>query len=278
MTTNFTYPSKVAILDLYNGAANMGMKNIQNILAEENMRFEIFDVRGKNEIPNGSHDIYISTGGPGSPFDGEGKEWEKNYFNFIEKLWNHNQKNEKKKFVFFICHSFQMMMRMFHLAEVHKRRTMSFGVFPVHITESGDNDVVLGHLPSPFMVADFRHYQVTHPNKQKIEELNGSILALEKIRPHVNYERAIMAMRISPEFIGTQFHPEASPADMREYYAHPEKRLEVIKQHGAKKYDYIMESLKDTDADSILSTYKHVLPTFLRQAKQNVLETEMDLV
>lgn len=69
METTFTYPYKVAILDLYNGAANLGMQSIEAILAEENMRFERFDVRAKNELPSGHHDIYISTGGPGSPFD-----------------------------------------------------------------------------------------------------------------------------------------------------------------------------------------------------------------
>lgn len=168
-----------------------------------------------------------------------------------------------------------MMVRMFELGEVYKRRSMSFGIFPVHITSLGEDDVVLGSLPSPFSVADFRHYQVIHPNENRIKELRGGILALEKIRPHVEYDRAIMAMRISPEFIGTQFHPEANPEGMKDYYSHPEKRIEIIKQHGETKYEGIMESLEDTDADSILGTYKHILPTFLRQARQNLMQNEL---
>lgn len=272
------FTSKVAILDLYNGVANLGMKNIQAIIHNARMRYEIYDVRGKGELPDGSHDIYISTGGPGSPFDGEGTMWEKNYFNFIEKLWRHNQIYERKKFVFFICHSFQMMVRLFELGEVCKRRSMSFGVFPIHITPEGENDAVFGGLPTPFYAADFRYYQVVQTNENNLKELNGSVLALEKIRPHVSYERAIMAMRISPEFIGTQFHPEADPVGMLDYYSHPEKRLEIIKQHGESKYDYIMDVLDDTNSDSILNTYKHILPAFLRQAKQNVYEVQEFLV
>jgi hypothetical protein len=37
------------------------------------------------------------------------------------------------------------------------------------------------------------------------------IISLEKIRDHVQYERAIMAVRFTPYFVGTQFHPEADP-------------------------------------------------------------------
>jgi imidazoleglycerol phosphate synthase glutamine amidotransferase subunit HisH len=36
------------------------------------------------------------------------------------------------------------------------------------------------------------------------------IISLEKIRDHVQYERAIMAVRFGL-FCGTQFHPEADP-------------------------------------------------------------------
>jgi GMP synthase-like glutamine amidotransferase len=81
-----------------------------------------------------------------------------------------------------------------------------------------------------------------------------------------------MAMRISPEFVGTQFHPEADPEGMRDYYAHAEKRMEIIKQHGEMKYEGMMDALEDNDADSILNTYNHVLPTFLDQARCNLLQ------
>jgi imidazoleglycerol phosphate synthase glutamine amidotransferase subunit HisH len=40
----------------------------------------------------------------------------------------------------------------------------------------------------------------------------ATIISLEKIRDHVQYERAIiMAVRFTPYFVGTQFHPEADP-------------------------------------------------------------------
>lgn len=277
-TTNSHSHTKVAILDLYNGHANMGMKNIQNILLENGFTFEVFDVRAANQLPDGSHDIYISTGGPGSPFDGEGQEWEENYFQLIDSLYQHNLTHTRKKFVFFICHSFQMMVRHFGFGEVCKRRSMSFGVFPVHKTEEGEQDLLFHKLPSPFYVADFRHYQVIKPNYERLAELGGYVVALEKVRPHVEYERAVMAIRITPEFIGTQFHPEADPEGMKDYYEHPEKRLEIIKAHGEYKYDEIMDYLVDTDADSLLSTFNIILPTFLRQAHMNLATYDLEFV
>ena len=66
---------KVAILDLYDGIANEGMRGFQDILKRYkakhrlNLGFEIFDVRKKCEVPDyKDFDIYISSGGPGSPF------------------------------------------------------------------------------------------------------------------------------------------------------------------------------------------------------------------
>ncbi|MFN0202443.1 MAG: type 1 glutamine amidotransferase [Bacteroidia bacterium] len=258
----------VAILDMYRGIENMGMANIQSILAYHDFPYRVWDVRGKNEVPNSSYDIYISTGGPGSPFDGEREHWEANYFRLIDKIWNHNQTHERKKYVFFICHSFQMMVRLFEIGDVCKRKSMSFGVFPIHKTQEGEKDTLFQGLADPFYAADFRSYQVTHPNDKNIAALGGTILSLEKVRPSIALDRAIMAMRISPEFIGTQFHPEADPIGMREYFRNPKKREDVVKAHGESKYENILDQLHEEDADSILQTYRHLIPTFLTQSYQ----------
>jgi len=72
----------VAIIDMYNNTPNQGMRCIKQLLsdglAEQDVEFNytVFDLRGQNEIPDLSYDIYISTGGPGSPLAGNGQEWE----------------------------------------------------------------------------------------------------------------------------------------------------------------------------------------------------------
>ncbi len=125
---------KLAILDLYDGEPNQGMRAIKNIVDQYASHFDwkVFDVRAKAELPSTDYDIYISSGGPGSPLDGDGV-WNKKFFELIDELWRINTtRGATKKYVFFICHSFQMACDHFDLARVLPRRSGSFGTFPVH--------------------------------------------------------------------------------------------------------------------------------------------------
>src|ERR1700761_4022072 len=166
-------PVKVAILDLYDGIANEGMRGFREILdrykAKNNLdlSYEVFDVRRKVEVPGTDFDIYISSGGPGSPIDSEGTEWEKKYFNLIDKLEDINLSNaSQKKYGFFVCHSFQLMCRKYKLGDINMRRSASFGVLPVHKTIAGKNEPVFDGLADPFYSVDSRLWQVIHPNEQ----------------------------------------------------------------------------------------------------------------
>lgn len=262
---------KAAVIDLYNNEENLGIAAIEKLLQDFNGKINgqsllsrTYETRFKADIPDLTNDIYISSGGPGNPFEGEGKVWEKKYFTLLEKLWNHNQTSERKKYIFFICHSFQIMARFFNLGEVSKRNSRSFGIFPVHKSDEGMTDPILKDLPDPFFAADFRWWQVTKPNEKAFDELDAEILALEKIRPNVDYERAIMAIRISPEICGVQFHPEAHPEGMRYHYRQEKIKRKVIEDQGEKKYEDILEKLEDPE--KVALTQKTVLPEFLSNA------------
>lgn len=263
---------KVATVDLYNNERNEGMRCIKEIVLDSNKNsndskviYDIYDTRYKSDIPDLNYDIYISSGGPGSPFEGEGKEWEKKYFNLIDKIWNHNQTNsERKKYIFFICHSFQLMNRFFKTAEVNKRFEKSFGVVPFTKTEDGENDPVLKQLPNPFYSADFREWEVVNPNEKIINEIGAKILSTEIQDKELNRQPAIMAMRISNEIMGTQFHPEADPASMLYHLKQEERKKHVIDKYGKARYDEMLNWLEDPD--KIKYTRKTVLPSFLNAA------------
>src|SRR6187402_3928072 len=155
-------PMKVAILDMYEGADNQGMRCIREILnqfAELNNRDLIrdeFDVRRKTELPDLSYDIYISSGGPGSPLDSKGSVWENAFFDWIEKTerFNADDSNPVKKPIFFICHSFQLACRYFEIAEVSKRKSTAFGVFPIHYLADAESDPIFAGLTDPFYAVD----------------------------------------------------------------------------------------------------------------------------
>ncbi|MEW6194409.1 MAG: GMP synthase [Bacteroidota bacterium] len=261
----------VAIIDLYNGEENQGIRCIKDILNEIDchypnisVEYKQFETRLNGDIADGNFDIYISSGGPGSPWEGESTEWESKYFNLMDRIWSHNQNNETKKYVFFICHSFQIMTRYFKFGKVIKRNSKSFGVMPVHKTEAGNSDPLLKQLPDPFYGADFRDWQVVQPDQKVFEELGAQIICIEKERLHVPFERAVMAVRINNEFVGTQFHPEADGASMYYHFRKPERKEQVVGKYGEKKYYEMLDLLNNPNG--IMLTQKTVLPNFIKHA------------
>ena len=267
---------KVAILDLYEGHANEGMRCLRNILLEysEQNNLEIerqeFDVRLKKEVPDMSYDIFISSGGPGSPLESRYSDWEEKYWGWLNEVerWNNNPENLQKKFVFFICHSYQLATRHYNIGVVGKRRSTAFGVFPIHMLDDGFDEPVFYGLKDPFYAVDSRDFQVTMPSESVIEKIGAKILCIEKERPHVPYERAIMAIRFNDYMIGTQFHPEADAAGMTRYLNREDKKKTVIENHGEEKWRSMLQHLNDPD--KILWTYSHVLPNFLNQAVEQL--------
>jgi homoserine O-succinyltransferase/O-acetyltransferase len=257
---------KLALLDLYDGEPNQGMRCIKDILNRyrNTIDWQLFDVRQKAEVPDLDFDIYLSSGGPGSPIDGNGV-WDARYFDWLESVWQWNaQGNFPKKHVFFICHSFQMACRHFKIGKVAPRHSISFGTFPMHMTDRGIDEPIFSGLPNPFWAADFRKFQVTEPNLKRLDELGAESLALEKIRPYVPYDRALMAVRFSPEIMGVQFHPEADAAGMLEHFRNEERRQYIIETHDEVKYRSMMRDL--ANPDKIALTNRTVIPNFLNQA------------
>ena len=262
----------IAVIDLYDGQPNQGLRSLRDLLQqaggnrpETGQAFKFFEARSRGELPDTNYDIFISSGGPGSPYDGQGLSWEKNYFNLLNRIYTHNQNcNPLKKYVFFICHSFQMMVRFFDLAEVVKRHSKAFGIFTVHKTEAGQVDPLFQGLADPFYAADFRNWQVIQPNHRRLEALGAKILCKEKIRPHVPYERAVMAVRLSPEMVGTQFHPESDLASIQWHLNHPDRKNGIIQRWGMDKYRELQRLAKD--AEALERTRRNIIPGFIDSA------------
>jgi len=267
----------VAILDMNSDHPNQGMRGILEILDgfTDLLSYKVFDVRVKNEIPDLGFDIYISSGGPGHPLEKEG-DWQPNFYGLIDKILANNQDPANpRKFAFFICHSFQMVCNHFELGTISKRNSPSFGVYPTHKTSEGKKDNLFKNLPDPFYIVDSRDYQLVQPNLSVFEEHGAHILSLEKIRDHVAYERAIMAVRFSSEMVGVQFHPEADPEGMRTHFAKEKTRKKVIQSYGEKKYLKMMDHLDDTD--NIKLTHNVLLPEFIQESL-NSLRPEFDFI
>jgi len=277
MTQTDKQPIKVAILDLYDGVENEGMRGFREILQrykaknDLNLSYEVFDVRQKVEVPGTEFDIYISSGGPGSPIDSEGTEWEKKYFRLIDSLEDHNLSNaQQKKYGFFVCHAFQLMCRKYRLGDINMRKSASFGVLPVHQTNAAKNEPVFEGLADPFYSVDSRLWQVINPNEKRFVDFGMQLLAIEKERPYVDLPRAMMAIRFNDYFFATQFHPEADATGVQNLLLKDEKKKEVVSEHGLDKYNEMLEHLEDPD--KITHTQNTIIPNFLDQAVLSLQE------
>jgi GMP synthase-like glutamine amidotransferase len=267
---------RIAILDLYNGQQNEGMRCIREMLMRMNatyqqaLEWKEFEVRNKHELHSLEFDIYLSSGGPGSPLESEGMAWDNAYFKWLSDLvdWNNSANNINKKYAFFICHSYQLACRYFGLGHVTKRKSTAFGVFPMHRIAAGLDEPVFKGLNDPFFGVDSRDFQVIQPQLERIEEIGAAILCIEKERPHVDLERAVMAIRFNAYMVGTQFHPEADAQGMSMYLKRDDKKKTVIENHGQEKWASMIEQLDDPEKISM--TNSHVLPNFIMQAIANI--------
>jgi homoserine O-succinyltransferase/O-acetyltransferase len=264
---------RVAILDLYEGRPNEGMRCLQQILHEYSQSnglhlvSKIYDVRLKEELPDYSYHIYLSSGGPGSPLETEGVSWDNKYMDWLHGLVKHNKvaQESDKKHVLFICHSFQLACRFFKTGKVTKRKSTAFGVFPMHMKSEGKLEPIFHGLRDPFYAVDSRDYQVIEEDKADIKKKGAHVLAIEKERPHVPLQRAIMAIRFNEFMIGTQFHPEADAVGMSMYLQRADKKKTVIEGYGEEKWKSMILHLNDPD--KIRRTYTNVIPNFLNVAR-----------
>jgi len=268
---------RVAVIDMNNGAPNQGMRGIKEILSRFrdanhiNLSFDLFDLRQKGEIPGLEYDAYISSGGPGSPLESEGEKWENDFYNLLDQIEVFNTQSEiQKKHAFLICHSFQLACRKYKLGNVTERRSNAFGIFPITLTEEGEQDEIFNGITNPFFSVDSRDWQVIEPDFDAFERKGVKLLAIEKERKHIDLERCMMAIRFSNEIIGTQFHPEADPIGMKMYLLQEEKKKAIIDMHGEQKYLDMLNSLDDPAR--ILLTQSVILPNFLQKAIGNLQE------
>ena len=268
---------RAVLVDLYNGEDNRGIPMLKGILANfsADFTYDHADVRVHNEVPGLDYDIYIFSGGPGDPLE-SGKPWCKPFHELIENLWEHNRNadvlGQKKKHVFFICHSFQIACHVFGLGKVTEREQMSFGTYPVHKTHDGKEEPLFETLNDPFYIADFRRFQVVQPDRSRLHQMGAHVLCLEKLRPHVHHERALMAVRFSPEMIGTQFHPEADPAGMLEHFLQPARHEAIVTEHGESRYQRMIRDL--ANPQKIQLTFDTIIPGFLRKSVAALKEEE----
>jgi hypothetical protein len=142
----------------------------------------------------------------------------------------------------------------------------------IHKTKDGLTDPLFEGLDDPFYAIDSRDYQVVQPKLRIFSKKGAKILSLEKIKDHVKFERAIMAVRFSDFFVGTQFHPEADPMSFIANLRNKESKEKIKKMKGNAKFRNMLEDL--VDDDKIYRTNETLIPNFLRIAINDLMASK----
>ena len=136
-------PLRLCLIDLNTAHVNQAMRCLRGIattffqnVAKRNpdLSCELLEVspRDTNDPVPRDADLYVSSGGPGSPFEGDGSVWSEDYGRFsVGVIESAARGGADSRALFAICYSFEMVVRHFHVAEIGPRAERKFGVMPI---------------------------------------------------------------------------------------------------------------------------------------------------
>lgn len=270
---------RIAVLDMNNGMRNMGVRNIKRIveqfafyvrMQQYGVEFQVdhFHVRDRNEVPEPGYDMYISSGGPGSPYDTDGGDWEQRFAVLLDRILEHNLSHEHKQYFFGICHSFQLMAKKFNVGEITKRDRRNLGIVPIFRSEAGKQDFMFEGLQEKFYAFDNRDWQVHNPDRRILDQLNARIVSYEGSETQAG--QAVTGIRYSEEMESVQFHPEAEKHAILLRFTDPEEKQHIVDILGEAEYDRFIESV--LNPNKLVRTYKAILPGFLRRSFNGLMK------
>lgn len=270
-------PLRVCLVDMNNGVANQATRCFRRLndafakrVREKNPDLEVsfrhVQPRNLGELPGEDADIVLSSGGPGSPHDGfDDEAWCLGYRKYLDGVVEKNLKNaETAPKAFLVCHSFEIAVLHFKVAEMQKRPTTKFGVMPAYITSAGQKHGYYAPFGYRLFTWEHRNWEAVNPDLDRLKALGGEILSTESHRKAiVNRGDAILGMSFSAGIDGVQFHPEADKAGVLAWIENPEHAATVENAYGAQLYDKMVKSL--ANPTRLARTFALMIPGWLTQ-------------
>jgi len=249
---------RIGLVDMNNGFANQAMRCFRRILDVFELRvreknpglvFHREEVQPRNlgELPQGPYDLVISTGGPGSPFDGIDDPWGVGYRRFLDEVFTRNQRDAAAApKLLVICHSFELAVLHFGVAQVTKRDTPRFGLMPAYPTRIGREVDFFKPFGDRLFAWEHRWWQAIEPDRARLDEIGGSILAQEsREEGPLDKGEALLALTFGKGIDGTQFHPEADKSGVLAWIQKQEHADQLKDRYGDSLYERMLKSLND---------------------------------
>jgi GMP synthase-like glutamine amidotransferase len=277
-------PLRLCIIDMNNGHVNQAMRCLRGLatnffdrvnLHNPDLPCELVEVspRDTNDPVPRDCDLYLSSGGPGSPFDGDGMLWSEDYGSFCDGVIESAARGgAEMRALFAICYSFEMVIRHFKLAHIGPRAERKFGVMPIYTTSEGQQHPLLSPFGDRLFAFEHRNWEAVDLDESRLRALGGALLARES-RDGVSKGRALLALDIAPGIETVQFHPEADRPGVMNWVARPEQAAAFKETYGEGTYQAMLRTLDDPRR--LARTYALVIPGWLAR-RFNVLAQHRD--
>jgi homoserine O-succinyltransferase/O-acetyltransferase len=265
-------PLRLCIIDMNNAHVNQAMRCLRGLASsffahvqQKNpaLACELVEVSPRdtgNPVPRDC-DLYLSSGGPGSPFDGDGQPWSDDYGRFSDHVVESATRGgEGRQALFAICYSFEMVVRHFKLAHIGPRAERKFGVMPIYMTAEGQHHPLLAAFGDRLFAFEHRNWEAIELDEARLRGLGGKLLARES-RDGVSKGRALLALDVAPGIETVQFHPEADRPGVMNWVARPEQAAAFKAVYGEITYQAMLRTLDDPRR--LARTYALVIPGWL---------------
>jgi GMP synthase-like glutamine amidotransferase len=249
---------KICYVDMCNGVANQAGRCFRRLVdglkaravaANPGLEFSFTHVQPRNlgELPKRDADLVLSSGGPGSPFDGYEDPWCTGYRDFLDFVVEKNTKDAAHApKVLAVCHSFELATIHFKVAQMVLRPAgRKFGVMPAYPTPDGLKSLLFAPFGDRLFVWEHRHWEAIDLDQKRLDELGGKLLARESRPERTDKGTALLAFDFAPGIVGTQFHPEADRQGLMVWVYSEEQATEFKKVYGEALYQRMIKTLDD---------------------------------
>jgi GMP synthase-like glutamine amidotransferase len=264
---------RVALVDMNNGVENQAMRCLRLIAtrfhahvqsSNPTLELEIVHVspRDKTEAPPDDCHLYLSSGGPGSPYDGDGQPWTTDFFRFLDGIVEDNiEKGPSARALFGVCYSYEMIVRHFKLATMAPRASRKFGVMPIYTTSHGQTHPLLEPFGDRLFAFEHRNWEAIDLDESQLKRLGGQVLALESREGQEDKGRAILGLDAAPGVETVQFHPEADRGGVVAWVSRPDQAAAFREAYGDETYERMLKTLDDPNR--LARTFAILIPGWM---------------
>lgn len=263
---------RLCLVDMNNGHPNQAMRCFRVLIdgffakvrvsnPDIDTSMIVVQPRNKHELPPSDCDLYLSSGGPGSPFEHDGEPWLDSYRAWLDSIVEKNLCDASvAPGLLGVCYTYELLVTHFQVARMVQRESRKFGVMPVYMTQDGFTHPLTSSFRDRLFAFENRSWEAIDLDENKLRSLGGKLLARES-REGTSKGAGLLAFEFAPGIEGTQFHPEAEKPGVIAWLRKREQAEAFIEAYGAITYQRMLRTLDNPER--LARTFTTLIPGWL---------------